>query len=113
MGENDCPQPLEPGHHRKSGSTWSSGLPWSAVISPVVAGVAFDESIVRGIRAGLTKINVSTHMNAQFTGAIREYLTANPAAVDPRRYVAAGRDAVRHEAARLLRLFASTAKETR
>ena len=43
-----------------------------------------DESIVRGIRAGLTKINVSTHLNARFTGAIREYLAANPAAVDSR-----------------------------
>ena len=71
-----------------------------------------DESIVRGIRAGLTKINVSTHLNARFTAAIREYLTANPAVVDSRTYVAAGRDAVRHEAARLLTLFASAATES-
>jgi fructose-bisphosphate aldolase class II len=71
-----------------------------------------DQSIVRGIRAGLTKINVSTHLNAQFTAAIREYLTRNPAAVDSRTYVTAGREAVLHEAARLLALFASTTKET-
>ena len=71
-----------------------------------------DQSIVRGIRAGLTKINASTHLNARFTGAIGEYLTRNPAAVDSRTYVAAGRDAVLHEAARLLALFASTTKET-
>ena len=71
-----------------------------------------DESIVRGIRAGLTKINVSTHLNARFTVAIREYLRRNPAAVDSRKYVAAGREAVLHEAARLLALFASTTKET-
>ena len=71
-----------------------------------------DASIVRGIRAGLTKINVSTRLNARFTGAIREYLVANPAAVDSRTYVAAGRDAVRHEAARLLTLFASAATDT-
>ncbi len=36
----------------------------------------------------------------------------HPAAVDSRTYVAAGREAVRREAARLLALFASTAKET-
>jgi fructose-bisphosphate aldolase class II len=65
-----------------------------------------DESIVSGIHAGLTKINVSTHLNARFTGAIREYLARNPAAVDSRSYVAAGREAVLHEAARLLTLFA-------
>ena len=71
-----------------------------------------DESIVRGIRAGLTKVNVSTHLNARFTVAIRDYLTRNPAAVDSRKYVAAGREAVMHEAARLLALFASTTTET-
>jgi fructose-bisphosphate aldolase class II len=65
-----------------------------------------DESILSGIRAGLTKINVSTHLNARFTAAIREHLTRNPAAVDSRKYVAAGREAVLHEAARLLALFA-------
>jgi fructose-bisphosphate aldolase class II len=70
-----------------------------------------DESIVTGIRAGLTKINVSTHLNAQFTGAIRDYLSGDAAVVDSRKYVAAGREAVRREAARLLALFASAALE--
>ncbi|WP_411720158.1 class II fructose-bisphosphate aldolase [Mycetocola sp.] len=68
-----------------------------------------DETIVRGIRAGLTKVNVSTHLNAQFTRAIRTYLTANPDVVDSRKYIAIGRTAVRDEAARLLVLFAQTA----
>ena len=68
------------------------------------SGVA-DESIVAGIRAGLTKINVSTHLNAQFTEAVRDYLGRDASVVDSRRYVAAGRDAVRREAARLLALF--------
>lgn len=70
-----------------------------------------DETIVRGIRSGLTKINVSTHLNAAFTGAVRSYLHEHPSAVDSRKYVAAGRDAVRLEAARLLRLFASADKD--
>lgn len=66
-----------------------------------------DEMIVRGIRAGLTKVNVSTHLNARFTHAIREYLAEHPTVVDSRKYVAAGREAVRGEAARLLALFAA------
>ncbi|BDZ54677.1 class II fructose-bisphosphate aldolase [Agromyces marinus] len=70
-----------------------------------------DETIVAGIRAGLTKINVSTHLNAGFTGAVRSFLDANPTAVDSRKYVAAGRAAVAAEAARLLRLFAEPARE--
>jgi fructose-bisphosphate aldolase class II len=65
-----------------------------------------DETIVAGIRAGLVKINVSTHLNAQFTGAIRRFLDEHPTVVDSRKYVAAGRDAIEAEAARLLRLFA-------
>jgi fructose-bisphosphate aldolase class II len=54
---------------------------------------------------------VSTHLNARYTGAIREYLAEHPAAIDSRSYTAAGREAVRLEAARLLTLFASTTKE--
>ena len=65
-----------------------------------------DETIVAGIRAGLVKINVSTHLNAQFTGAIRRFLDEHPTVVDSRKYLAAGRDAIEAEAARLLRLFA-------
>ena len=74
------------------------------------SGVA-DEMIVQGIRAGLTKVNVSTHLNAHFTGAIRDVLTAHPQVVDSRKYVTAGREAVRLEAARLMALFASAGKE--
>lgn len=66
-----------------------------------------DETIVRGIRSGLVKVNVSTHLNGGFTGAVRAYLAEHPAIVDSRKYVAAGRAVVRAEAARLLTLFAS------
>ncbi len=82
----------------------------AAVPVPLVlhgsSGVS-DATIVRGIRSGLTKINVSTHLNARFTGAVRAYLAEHPSVVDSRRYVAAGREAVRAEAARLLTTFAS------
>ncbi|WP_426302715.1 class II fructose-bisphosphate aldolase [Arthrobacter sp. R-11] len=69
------------------------------------SGVA-DETLVAAIRAGMTKINVSTHLNGFFTRAVREYLDANPSVVDSRKYIAAGRDALVVETARLLTLFA-------
>ena len=69
------------------------------------SGVA-DDVLVHGIRAGLVKINVSTHLNVQFTGAVRTHLAGHPAVVDSRTYLSAGRDAVTREAARLLQLFA-------
>lgn len=71
-----------------------------------------DTMIKRGFRAGLTKINVSTHLNNGFTGAIRAYLNRNPATVDSRTYISAGREVVREEAARLLAVFASITRGT-
>ncbi|HWU45588.1 MAG TPA: class II fructose-bisphosphate aldolase [Humibacter sp.] len=65
-----------------------------------------DDQLVAAIAAGMTKINVSTHLNGFFTGAVRAYLHEYPSVVDSRRYVAAGRDALGAEAGRLLRLFA-------
>ncbi len=65
-----------------------------------------DEQMVAAIAQGIVKVNVSTHLNRAFTGAVREYLAAHPTTVDSRRYVAAGRRAMQDEAARLLRLFA-------
>lgn len=65
-----------------------------------------DEQLVGAVRAGMTKINISTHLNALFTGAVREALAAAPALVDPRKYVAPGREAVAVEVERLLRLLA-------
>ena len=83
----------------------------AAVTVPLVlhgsSGVA-DLQLVGAIRAGMTKINVSTHLNGFFTAAIRGFLVENPSVVDSRKYVAAGRDAITGEAARLLRLFALT-----
>lgn len=67
---------------------------------------ASDAQIQAAIRAGMTKINVSTHLNGHFTSAVREALAANPALVDSRKYIAPGRAAVTTEAARLLELFA-------
>lgn len=66
-----------------------------------------DADIVAAVGAGMTKINVSTHLNGFFTRAIRDYLDADPAVVDSRKYLSAGREALVPEAARLLTLFAA------
>lgn len=68
-----------------------------------------DEELVRAVRAGMTKINVSTHLNGVFTRVVRERLGADPRLVDPRRYVGPARDAVADEVARLLRLLGGAA----
>jgi len=65
-----------------------------------------DDVLAAAVRAGMTKINVSTHLNGFFTRAIRARLAADEGLVDSRRYLAPARDAVAGEAARLLRLFA-------
>lgn len=81
----------------------------SALDVPLVlhgsSGVA-DDAIVAAIGSGMTKINVSTHLNGFFTRAVRDYLAANPAVVDSRKYVKAGREALVPEVSRLLALFA-------
>ncbi|MCZ2402878.1 class II fructose-bisphosphate aldolase family protein [Paenarthrobacter sp. Z7-10] len=66
-----------------------------------------DAAIVAAIAAGMTKINVSTHLNGFFTRALRDYLDTNPSVVDPRKYLSAGRAALVPEAARLLQLFSA------
>ncbi|QEW04370.1 class II fructose-bisphosphate aldolase [Microbacterium lushaniae] len=72
-----------------------------------------DAGIDGAIRAGMRKINIGTHLNVVFTGAVREALAADPAIVDPRTYVRPARDAVAREVARMLRLIVGGAGEGR
>lgn len=65
-----------------------------------------DDTLVAAVKAGMTKINVSTHLNGFFTRAVRGVLEEQPNLVDSRRYLGAGRRALAPEAARLLRLLA-------
>ena len=69
------------------------------------SGVA-DAHIAAAIRSGMTKINVSTHLNGHYTRAARAVLDADQGIVDPRKYLAPAREALSLEAARLLTLFA-------
>ena len=64
-----------------------------------------DQDLAAAVRAGMTKINIATQLNKVFTAAVRLVLSADPVTVDPRKYAAAGRDAIASEVARLLRLL--------
>src|SRR5690606_31939742 len=65
-----------------------------------------DAQLGRAVRTGITKINVATRLNAAFTASVRATLSGDAKLVDPRRYVAPGRDALVAEAEYLLRLIA-------
>jgi fructose-bisphosphate aldolase class II len=64
-----------------------------------------DPDLQKAVKAGMSKINIATHLNNVFTHEIRQALGANPKLVDPRKYIAPGRDAVAAEVARLLTLL--------
>jgi fructose-bisphosphate aldolase class II len=64
-----------------------------------------DGDLQKAVNAGMSKINIATHLNHVFTDEIRKMLQTNPELVDPRKYIAPGRTAVREEAARLLRIL--------
>ncbi|WAP59609.1 class II fructose-bisphosphate aldolase [Streptomyces sp. S465] len=64
---------------------------------------ADDATLQAAVHAGMKKINMSTHLNVVFTGAARATLDADPAVVDPRRYLRPARHAMAAEVARLLR----------
>ena len=64
-----------------------------------------DDEIVRAVRAGMTKINIATHLNQLFTTEIRARLAADPALVDSRKYLGPARDVVAVEVARLLQML--------
>lgn len=53
-----------------------------------------DDQLVAAVAGGITKVNVGTALNIAMTGAIREFLAARPEAVDSRRYLSVGREAM-------------------
>lgn len=66
-----------------------------------------DQGLVSAVAAGMTKINIATHLNASMTAAVRAALEQDSTLADPRKYLGPGRDAVAAEVARLLDLLAS------
>ncbi|GAA3053376.1 class II fructose-bisphosphate aldolase [Actinokineospora globicatena] len=61
-----------------------------------------DELLADAVRAGITKVNIATRLNAVFTAAVRAGLAAEPSLVDTRKYLGPARAAVAAEVAGLL-----------
>lgn len=66
-----------------------------------------DEGLVAAVRAGMTKVNIATHLNQVWTDTMLARLDSAPT-VDTRKYLGAAREAVADESERLLRLLATT-----
>ncbi|KGN37532.1 class II fructose-bisphosphate aldolase [Knoellia subterranea] len=66
-----------------------------------------DDGLVAAVRAGMTKVNIATHLNQVWTDAMIGRLEEGRT-VDTRTYLGAARDAVADEAERLMRLLAFT-----
>ncbi len=67
---------------------------------------ASDEELARAVAGGIRKVNIGTALNIAMTGAIRERLAQDDRGVDPRRYLADGRDAMARTVARLMTVLA-------
>lgn len=67
-----------------------------------------DVELSQAIATGMTKINISTHLNGVFTDALRAVLAAETTVHDPRRYIGAGRSALQDETRRLIELITRT-----
>lgn len=63
-----------------------------------------DDELRRAVAGGIGKVNIGTALSIAMTGAIRAELAADPKAVDPRPYLAAGRRAVADTVGRLMRV---------
>ncbi|MET9497578.1 class II fructose-bisphosphate aldolase [Streptomyces sp. NPDC006552] len=53
-----------------------------------------DGELAAAVRGGIAKVNVGTALNIAMTGAIREFLARHPDAVDSRKYLTVGREAM-------------------
>ena len=61
-----------------------------------------DDQLAAAVAAGMTKINIATHLNKVFTAEVRRVLAERESLVDTRKYLGPARDAVADEVARLL-----------
>ncbi|WP_107430130.1 class II fructose-bisphosphate aldolase, partial [Streptomyces murinus] len=68
-----------------------------------------DAGLVEAVAGGIAKVNVGTALNIAMTGAIREFLAAHPEAVDSRKYLSVGREAMALEVRRLIAVVTGAA----
>ncbi|MET9928282.1 MULTISPECIES: class II fructose-bisphosphate aldolase [unclassified Streptomyces] len=73
---------------------------------------ASDDELARAVAGGIAKVNIGTALNIAMTGAIRERLARDERGVDPRVYLAQGRDAMARTVSRLISVLPAAAEAT-
>ncbi|MCT9077322.1 class II fructose-bisphosphate aldolase [Streptomyces fulvoviolaceus] len=68
-----------------------------------------DDELAAAVAGGIAKVNVGTALNIAMTGAIREFLAAHPEAVDSRKYLSVGREAMVGAVAGIIRTLGGAA----
>ncbi|WP_406450668.1 class II fructose-bisphosphate aldolase family protein [Streptomyces sp. NBC_01622] len=71
-----------------------------------------DDELIAAVAGGITKVNVGTALNLAMTGAIRAFLAEHPDAVDSRKYLSAGREAMAGAVARIIGVLAAPGPAT-
>ncbi|MFI1287651.1 ketose-bisphosphate aldolase [Streptomyces sp. NPDC020792] len=66
-----------------------------------------DGELSAAVAGGIAKVNVGTALNIAMTAAIRDFLAAHPEAVDSRKYLSVGREAMVGEVERLIGVIGS------
>ncbi|NUT30106.1 MAG: class II fructose-bisphosphate aldolase family protein [Streptomyces sp.] len=61
-----------------------------------------DGELTAAVAGGIAKVNVGTALNIAMTAAIRDFLAAHPEAVDSRKYLSVGREAMAQAVARII-----------
>ena len=69
-----------------------------------------DEAVRECIRRGMCKVNFATELRIAYTKAVQTYLAENPKTIDPKKYGAAAREAVRELVAGKIRVLGSEGK---
>jgi fructose-bisphosphate aldolase, class II len=67
-----------------------------------------DGELAAAVAGGIAKVNIGTALNMAMTGAIREFLAAHPEAVDSRKYLSVGREAMARAVTGIIRTLAGT-----
>jgi len=64
-----------------------------------------DTELTAAVTGGITKVNFGTALNLAMTGAVRDFLAAQPEAVDSRKYLTVAREAMADTVARIIRVL--------
>lgn len=69
-----------------------------------------EEHIKKAISLGVQKVNIDTDLRLAMTAEMRKYFAENPSVFDPRKYLGAGREAIKQAVIRKIKLLGSDGK---